>query len=440
LARSKKVQDLNEDKSIRSVKLHFHRFSRFLRYLKENDAIIELNVESGSSGSVFKQIYTASKRDGNPTIEDLVSDALNISGMKAREYTSRKLGIDDKHSDVDKIYATEKVIDAVTFYSESHDPIDESEDMYTAAHTFAVRAVDAVQGNADGGEQGYNPNRHHPLSEPFKMFPIYVLSELSDLTRGGKSLKHLSDPGEPFIIEMKQLERIYEGPLTAEDESSGQLIKAIRDIEGYFYRFSSQQRPSQPILPDYPDFKIAHHYLSAYRSLEENIPDLPAFLQNPENTLADFLPYRYEILWKLAVSQYPVQHWPIHCHALLLLAHVEHVATRCMLLSCVDSLIEDLKFIIYSTDDQQSLNLQRDSISMSELAEILTRYNLREGLEKSIQVSGRNVLSTPVFQFPEPHAAKGAYSSTAIEEWLGKILRNYLDQRIRNDLFISLNS
>ena len=434
---------MNEDKSIRSVKLHFHRFSRFLRYLKENGAVIELNLESGNSGSTFKQIYTASKRDGNPSIEDLVSDALNISGTKAREYTSRKLGIDDKHSDVDKIYATEKVIDAVTFYSASHDPIDESEDMYTAAHPFAVRSVEAVQGNkgdGDGGEQGYNSNRHHPLSEPFKMFPIYVLSKLSDLTRGGKSLKHLSNPDELFIIEMKQLEGIYGDSLTIEDEKSGELKKALHEIEEYFYKFSCQQRPSQPILPDYPDFKIAHHYLSAYRSLEENIPDLPAFLQNPENTMADFLTYRYEILWKLAVSQYPVQHWPIHCHALLLLAHAEYVATRCMLLSCVDELINDLKFIIYSTDDQQSLNLQRDSISMSELAEILTRYNLREGLEKNIQVSGTNLLLTPVFQFPEPHAAKGAYSSTVIEEWLRKILRTYLDQRIRNDLFISLNS
>ncbi|MEX2411413.1 MAG: hypothetical protein WD607_08620 [Candidatus Paceibacterota bacterium] len=72
MARNKKVQDLSEDKSVRSVKLQLHRFSKFLRYLKENDAVIQLNVESGMSGQRFKQIYTAGKRDGNPSIDELV--------------------------------------------------------------------------------------------------------------------------------------------------------------------------------------------------------------------------------------------------------------------------------------------------------------------------------------------------------------------------------
>jgi hypothetical protein len=440
LAKRKKVQDLKEEKSIRSVKLHFNRFSRFLRFLKENDAVIQLNVESGSSGQRFKQIYTAGNRDGSPSIEDLVADALNISGTMAREYTSRKLGIDDKHADVDKIYATGKVIDAVTFYSASYDPIDESEDMYTSAHPFSVQSVEAVDGNSDREGQDDAIHSTHPLSESFKMFPIYVLSELSDLFRSGKSLEHLSNPDELFIIEMKQLERIYGDSLTVEDERAGELIKSLREIEGYYYKFSCEKSQSHPILPDYPDFTIPHNYQSAYRSLEENIDDLPTFLQNPENTLADFLPYRYEILWRLAVSHYPVKDWPIQCHALLLLVHAEYVATRCMLLSCVDELMEDLKFIIFSTDDQQSLNLQRDSLSISGLAEALTRYNLRDGLEKTIQVSGTNLLTNSVFRFPEPHAAKGGYSSTSIEEQINKTLRNYLDQRIRNDLSISLNN
>ena len=105
MPRSKKAHELNEDKSIRSVKLHFHRFSRFLRYLKENDATFELNVESGNSGSAFKQIYATSNRNGNPSIKDLVSDVLNISGSMARDYINRKLGMVDKHFDVDQIYA-----------------------------------------------------------------------------------------------------------------------------------------------------------------------------------------------------------------------------------------------------------------------------------------------------------------------------------------------
>ena len=105
MARSKKVHELNEDKSIHSVKPHFHRFSRFLRYLKENDATFELNVESGNSGSAFKQLYTASKRYGIPSLEGLVSDVLNISGSMARDYINRKLGMVDKHFDVDQIYA-----------------------------------------------------------------------------------------------------------------------------------------------------------------------------------------------------------------------------------------------------------------------------------------------------------------------------------------------
>jgi len=67
--------------------------------------LFELKVVSGNSGSAFNQIFAASKRNGNPSIEGLLSDVLNISGSMARDYINRKPGMDDKHSDIDQIYA-----------------------------------------------------------------------------------------------------------------------------------------------------------------------------------------------------------------------------------------------------------------------------------------------------------------------------------------------
>ncbi len=439
MAGKKRVEDLREDANLRTVKLHFHRLGKFLRYLKQQDAVIELTFPGENGAGKYKQIYTAGKRDGNPSIEDLVAEALNISGSLAREYTSRKLGIDDKHSDGDKIYATGKVIDAITFYSAASDSIDESTDLLATPNAFRVRTQDPldIDFSYSKSESDHHSNdEDHPLKTCFRQFSVYAMSNLCKLYRREKALLYSVQHGTPFTPELHQLHSMYGNSLTPDDEASKKLIEDIQNLGIFYYRFIDKEKAEYPILPDYLDFTVPYCSFHARRSAKEKIGDVAAYLQNPDHTLEDFIPYRYEILWALSRAQYPVSEWPIDCQALLLLAYAEHFATEMMMLDCVDVLMKDLKFIIFSSDDQQGLNLQRDSLSLSELSEVLTRYNFKNGLENTIEIAGTNLLKYSILKFPEPHASKGGYSSLAIEELISKALKRYLDKRIRQDLDI----
>ena len=236
MTKTKKAQDLNEDKSIRSVKLHFHRFSRFLRYLKENDAVIELNVNSGNSKSTFKQIYTAGKHDGNPSIEDLVSDALNISGSMARDYTNRKLGLDDKHSDVDKIYAKGKVIDAITLYLNSDGQKDEMTQRLLSKHLFAYRDGDYVDRFLEY-HKSLNPfgcrdkRRFVYLLDEFKAFQAMVVQTLKLLPSWMNDLTPDNQPDHHFRPLIAQLSSIYGNTLTPSAKTGTYgLIRVLKKI------------------------------------------------------------------------------------------------------------------------------------------------------------------------------------------------------------------
>jgi len=440
VAKVKKVQDLKEDVTIRTVKFHFHRFAKFLRYLKEQDAVVELSFPDEDGKSTYKQVYTARKRDGNPSIEDLVAEALNISGGMAREYTSRKLGLDDTHADVDKIYATGKVIDAITFYTASSDSIDESRDLLTSPHPFRVRCHDPLHSNFDYAKSEtdrISDIDHHPLIESFRQFPVHVLMNLSMTYNQEKSLIYATQHGSPFSLELHELTRVYGNSLEPNDEASSKLITCLKTLESYYYRFYERKEGEYPILADYLDFTIPCSTFHARRSAYENIGDISVFLQNSNHSLNDFIPHRYEILWSLSMAHYPVSEWPIQCQALLLLAHAEYIATESMILDCIDQIMKDLRFIIYCSEDSQGLNLQRDSLSLSDLSEVLTRYNFKNGIENTITIEGTNLLKYAIMKFPEPHASKGGYSAPVIEELISNALKKHLDIRIRKDLNIT---
>jgi len=434
----KRVETLNENISIRTVKLHFHRFGKFLRYLKQQNAVIELDAPGSThqSGS-HKLVYTANKRDGNPAIEDLVAEALNISESLAREYTSRKMGIDDRHSDGDKIYSTGRMIDAVSFYTGSN-PIGEGPDLFSNPHAFKVRSADPFDSSFSYSKEATDPSTSfmdHPLHSCFRQFAVHVIMNLSDLYRRERALLYSVQHGSPFTIELQQLQYIYGDSVTPVREASAELIKNIQDLESYYYSFSEKKCMDYPFMADYLDFTIPCSSFHARQSTQQNIGDIVSFLRNPDHSLRDFIPYRYEILWALSTARFPVPDWPSECHALLLLSHAEHVSSQMMILDCVDFLLKGLTFIIFSGDEPDALNLQRDSLSLPELSDILTRYNFRNGLENSIEISGTNILNTSIYKYPEPHAAKGGYSKVMIQGIITRRLKNHLETRIRKDLY-----
>lgn len=440
MARSKKVQDLNEDKSIRSVKLHFHRFSRFLRYLKENDATIELHVESGHSGSTFKQIYTASKRDGNPSIEDLVSDALNISGSMARDYTNRKLGMDDKHSDVDKIYATGKVIDAITMYLNSDGLKDEMTQRLLSKHLFANRAGNSVEPFLEY-HKNLNPfgcsDQRQPvyLADEFKAFQTLVVESLKLLPAWMNDLTPENVPDHKFRPLIGQLSSVYGNTLTPNVKTGTfGLIRILKKIETLYSEFNQSELSKQLLIPGYIDFSIPFnkdHALSSSRSVFGERLDVQ-YVNN--QSLEEVLPYRYEILWSIQEEQIHISQFGNFVHGLLLLTMAEFVAYEMLIDSAVDKVLQDLRFVIYYSDLNHGPNLQQDSLNLSEVAEILSLYNFRNGLENSIEISGSNILNTSVLKFPEPHVAKGGYPPLVIEGLVKKALKDHFDRRVRAEL------
>lgn len=440
MAKVKKVQNLTEDKSIRSVKLHFHRFAKFLRYLKEKNVVIELSFPGVDGKNTYKQVYTARKRDGNPSIEDLVAEALNISGGMAREYTSRKLGLDDTHSDVDKIYATGKVIDAITFYSASSDSIDESQDLLTSMEGFRVRSSDPFHSyfNYSKPESDrISDIENHPLLISFRKYPVHVMFNLSLAYTGKNLLQYFTQHGSPFSLELFALNRVYGNSLEPNDGASSKLIECLKTLENYYYRCYERKQEECPILADYLDFTIPYSSFHARQSAYENIGDIPAFLQDPDHSFKDFIPHRYEILWNLSMAHFPVLEWPVECQALLILSHAEYIAAESMILDCIDQVMNDLRFIIYCSEDGQGLNLQRDSISLTDLSEVLARYNFKNGIENTIAIEGTNLLKYAIMKYPEPHASKGGYSAPIIEKIISNALRKHLDIRIRQDLNIA---
>ncbi len=446
MASTKKVQHLNEDKSIRSVKLHFHRFSRFLRYLKENDAIIELNVKSDTSKSTFKQVYTASKRDGNPSIEDLVTDALNISGSMARDYTNRKLGIDDKHSDVDKIYATGKVIDAITMYLNSDGHKDEVTQRLLSKHPFANRDGNCVDPLMEYHKY-LNPfgcsDQRQPvyLSDQFREFQTMVVQSLkllpswmNDLTPGNQ----LDHQFNPLAC---QLSSVYGNTLTpnAKTGTFG-LIRILKKIESLYSEFNKSELSTQLLIPGYIDFSIPlnkDHALSSSRSVFGEKMDV----QNVNNqTLEDILLYRYEILWSIQEEQIPLSQFGNFIHGVLLLTMAESVSYDMLIYSAVVKVLQDVRFVIYYSDPNYGPNLQQDSLTLSEVSEVLSLYNFRNGLENSIEISGSNLLNTSVLKFPEPHVAKGGYPPLVIEGLVKKALNDHFEDRVKADLNFPLTS
>lgn len=440
MARIKKVQDLNEDKSIRSVKLHFHRFSRFLRYLKENDAVIELKVESDQSGLSFKQIYTASKRDGNPSIEDLVADALNISGSMARDYTNRRLGMDDKHSDGDKIYATGKVIEAITMYLDSDGPKDEDTQRLLSSRLFAKRDGSSVEPFLEYNKNFYpfgSTEQKKPLylASEYKAFQKMVVESLRLLPVWMNDLTPENLPEHHFRPLFRQLSSVYGNTLTPNVKTGTfGLIRILKKLESLYCEFNGSNRANQLLIPGYIDFSIPFnkdHAMAASRSIFREKLDVQ---QINGLTLEEILLYRYEILWRIQEEQIYLSEFGNCIHGALLLTMAEFVAYEMLIDNAVEKVLRDLRFVIYYSDLNHGPNLQQDSINLSEVSEILSRYNFRNGLESSIDISGSNLLNTSILKFPEPHVAKGGYPVHVIEGLIKRALKDHFDTRVRADL------
>ncbi|MCH8547386.1 MAG: hypothetical protein LAT80_00825 [Balneolaceae bacterium] len=446
MARIKKAQDLNEDISIRNVKLHFHRFSRFLRYLKENDAVIELSVESGSADQKYQQVYTARKRDGNPSIEDLVSDALNISGSMARDYTNRKLGLDDRHSDADKIYATGQVIDAITMYLNSDGPKDEENQRLLSKQLFSNRKG-GVQTPWEFHKQ-FNPfglkkktDRSIYLLSEFKSFQDNIVLALQAIPTVIVDLSHRNDPSVLFSTLLKELRAIY-GDRLAPSFKTGSfgLIRSLKRIEQYYTDFQHSDNPDQLLFPGYIDFTIPHSKNLALSSSNSIFSEKLTAQHIRDLTLEETILYRYEILWSILEEDIPLSECGTFVHAVLLLTDSESLAFELLITDAVEKILQDLRFVIYYSDLHHGPNLQQDSLTLADLSEILSRYNFRNGLENSIEISGSNLLNTSILKFPEPHIAKGGYPPLVVEGLFKKALGEHFAQRVKQDLIISSNS
>ena len=115
---------------------------------------------------------------------------------------------------------------------------------------------------------------------------------------------------------------------------------------------------------------------------------------------------------------------------------LENEMTHKLITYCLHHLFTDLRFIIYTSNDNQVPDFQQDSLTIDELCHILSAYNFKDGLRNTVQVSGINLIKGKLLKFPEHHAAKGSPGVKEIYPVIYEELKRYFYIWISDDLNI----
>lgn len=437
-----------ESSSNRLVKVHHYRFAKFMAYLKDHNATIKIHV----SDKEPPIIYSADTKEGGLSFVHLLMDALNIPDTKATEYTRKKIGLTDYHSNKDQASKEiGKVIDSITFYLNSDGPVDEIGNTLTKEHPFSVRNTQYLSIRPKNRYVETSPTIrkqrwNHYFSKIYRQSPHWTLIELSSFFQGSFTMQEMCKSSFPFFNQLQELDPKYndllrasfEGKEVEDDqiEEVNEFVDVLNGITTYYDEFQNKNEAPATVIPGYWDFLYPYNKKLCLEFIKKRFSDSSELLDLNKSTIEDFINHRYEILWLLVDQNLKVESWEVRHKALLFWTMLEYESFRLLLTSCRHQLFDDLRFIIYSSKDNQAPDYQHDSINLDELCHILSKYNFRDGIRDTVQISGINLIKGKLFKYPEHHTAKGSLEFKEIYPVINEELKRYFYTWISDDLNI----
>jgi len=437
----KNSYDLIESSSYRLVGLHYHRFGRFLRYLKEHKAEIHINVCNKKTGRSRTVKYITAPQKDRQNLEDLLIQALNITETQAREYSSRKLGLDDKHYVGDRNPDIGSVIHAIEYYFNSDTPIGEVSIFEKESNPFSIRSFDI---NALIRSRGHESLEFKELHKEFNNISNLVSSNfLTDLIT-----KHFSDEfinvqsddlksqlfygGNPslylFEDELNQLSNLYFPFLDESSESDIGHFEKVYEKLTKIYIDQLNSLNSALIIPGYIDFRTPYAGFNMFtRIMISEIFNHE--LDNNIQMKAKLIDYRFEVIKYFKTSNTKFSDWPTEIHALILLTYQENNAMRNAIWNAVTHLLKDIRFIVFTSKEGKVLNFQKDSLTIDELSELLTKFRFQKNVYDCFTIDRHIILNQELYRYPDHHAAKNSIDKKDISSALIQKLRSYLSDR-----------
>lgn len=428
--KKKSVSELSDDSSKRRVKLHFHRFAKFLRYLRENRAVIKLYKGDGIRGEIEYTYYSKFKKPSNesPTIKKLVAEALNDDEKKVNDYYRTRLGTDD--TIVDNEHAKKdirKIISGVTYYLKSDGAIDEKTNTlskknkyddfdlkktiiwdsyfkkhFLSFHEYFELSIKAIFENG----QSLPINEIEASFQSFDKSFLNLAKSLLALYYSKYETRHdliNSKESEEYLNKFREFISFYKDSLTKDDDVQIPFYKYYGDIE---------KRVSSLIL------------------LNRQIDDIEKLKISDELPINVLVEHRYAIISFLIESNLELENWKITYHSLLLLILCELFAIHFVLDNCsVDILNNDVMFNVFSTDGE-AIEQQRANLNLSELSEILSRYHFNSPIEDFVKINGQNVISSRLHRYPDSHAVQNYLKDSDISNEIYSKLKNHFEKWI----------
>ena len=437
----KKPNKQNNDKSevLDGLRQYQYRFALFVKFLKDENAEIYLP----KSGITY---YSKPNVRNKPKLIELIQSVTSLSKNKVDELLNPNLILKKANSYKLQVQNEWRFIDKIQFYLTT-DGLIESRNSITGRNLFGVRCEDVTKAT-----------RYHPKDEPF-----YYYSENDDEVPAigewnqfiyGEDLKDISKnifmnqipligainvaDYYPFKKELMELESLY-GSFFFYNEANRDdyLVEKILRLLTLYHEFHSNKYRDYRLIPGYIDFLLPRDKISCIDNLHANFLDVEQIIQEPitidENSL---LNYRYEFLWYLKQKYKSITEWDKTFYVLLLLCYMDFEYTDAHIDRVAKTLMKDVKFLVFTSKNNDGTDRQEHGFSYEELSEILSECMFTFDLKSTLKVNGDNLLKGRLTKLPDPLAIKSTYKQNVIHEHIEEEIFNFFRARMRKGLNI----
>ncbi|WP_103664482.1 hypothetical protein [Gracilimonas amylolytica] len=441
--------DISE--KLRKVNIHKFRFAKFLRYLK--DANAEIKTVSPLNGETIVYKSNASKNES--TLENLVSDALGVKDGYARDLVSRKLSMDDKHYNKERLSGLGDILNDIVVQKQ------DSQDEVSDPVMVPIREVSYKYYRRKGYKKYPNQNLSEIsslwLTERNKKREFTVRPKLKHLLQ-----RHIDTLISGFVSEndiisrvagvhfvefpifeesIKQLKEFLndKSRVTKENEAHFELKSELLKLTRVYNEVLDRHDVQNSIIPYYRDFAILSFDEQMGLSIEQFFKySRKELVEDPELiTLRKVIYYRYEILQLLSSNDQDVSDWPVRFQALLMLCNFELEGAHALLNEVIEEELNSLRFTIVTNNVYNDHRVQKDDLTLDSLIEVLSDYNINKPLNEVFQLRDNHILTSAIQKYPEKYAVNYNYTSREVHQKLVLILKEYLRQKLFEGLRIT---
>lgn len=440
----KKSNKLSEED--REVGLHLFRFAKFLRYLKENKAVIKATDPNSGRQVTYRYDNTSS----GSSLKNLVTVALEIDDDYAYDLLTRKLTSSDTQSNKERMRGDGDMLYGITVHKTVSDDPDDPQipinsinyqyyhrKSYLKPPRFDLSTTITETNNERDKRREFTID--HELQEVLRNYinasiEGFVLDD--DFAGRMTGVDFVQFP--VFESQILQLKEILNEEKEKKDEGKSnqsvehKLLKLARVYNQVLERHNIQNS----IIPYYRDFAV----LSEDGFIDESIK--LHFDNNPEEFLEgakSFLPedliyFRYEILYKQIAKQENVREWPTQFQALLMFCNYELEGMHVLLRELINNELSRMRYTVLTKDSYKDGRYQQSNLSSNQLHDVLKEYDINEPVENIFDLSGNHIMSTELYKYPEKYAVDYNYSRSEIQVMLSRILKDFISTRLFENL------